>query len=138
MVVDMCDSQDRPYNFTSDVWSMGVVLYEACRLLCLLYLKGLWAMNSGLVWVCSVGLVEHSRTMAYQGHIQHMINHRVEILFVCLQMSTLKHPFDADSLVLLASKILKARAFSVQCNLRFRDSKDATRAIQGHPFALSV
>lgn len=27
----LAPSQDRPYNFTSDVWSLGVVLYEASR-----------------------------------------------------------------------------------------------------------
>merc|ERR1719453_515596 len=42
--------EDRPYNYKSDVWSLGVVLYESV---------------------------------------------------------TLKHPFDADSLVILASKILR-------------------------------
>lgn len=63
--------EDKPYNFKSDVWSCGVVLYE---------------------------------------------------------MTTLKHPFDADSLVILASKILKDQIPDVDA-MYSRDLQNVIRSM---------
>lgn len=72
--------------------------------------KVCWTLNYALEYMDSkarIGDMLYSKLL---------LEFEEDLDMVCGQMSTLKHPFDADSLVLLASKILKARQGSRSCS----------------------